>query len=360
MNLTEVHKAIKDGDINALRAYWSEDPKAVNQIPILNNHLLMLTPLQLAVLLNKLDIVKLCLSIKGIDVNAIAPSIINSSNGEKTALSIAIEKDNKKMVKALLDAGAEVDIVNSNALTFAVEKEAYSAMDALIESGKDLDLQQDSALITAVELRNAPMVRKLSTLQGINPNVVLPGNKSLLVLAIENIATMPDDSMNDDSSHNDIQIVEDLLRIPGIKATESNEKGQSPFSTALDKQYSSLIPLLLETSGFRLPVYHKNVLLKKIIALPDKEVVKTLLRQVIDQTTILGICFWKKDGIFEPALSRGPLAIACAELKRLDPTFSAAKNSSQFFKNEPLEKAWVLVDRENRDPDDDNDYILNK
>eukprot|EP00744_Colponema_vietnamica_P012237 GILI01017185.1.p1 GENE.GILI01017185.1~~GILI01017185.1.p1 ORF type:complete len:185 (+),score=13.75 GILI01017185.1:728-1282(+) len=91
------------------------------------------TPLMLAALANRFDVVKILIS-EGADVNAMA-----SSYGD-TALSLAVATDNLDLIVYLVDEGAEVYFGSPHCtpLHIAVQRACLPSVTALVNEGSNL------------------------------------------------------------------------------------------------------------------------------------------------------------------------------------------------------------------------------
>ncbi|XP_031574916.1 uncharacterized protein LOC116308594 [Actinia tenebrosa] len=120
-----------------------------------------------------------------------AGAYVNTTdNEEKTALFYAVQDNNERMVRALIDAGADniTDNEGKTALFYAVQDNNESMVRALIDAGADVnttDNEGKTALFYAVQENNESMVRTL-----IDANAFLNTcdieNKTALIHAVDN------------------------------------------------------------------------------------------------------------------------------------------------------------------------------
>ena len=116
------------------------------------------TALIFAVKAEQTKMVKLLIK-AGADAN-----IINDSVEDTTALTIAIKKNNLKIMKLLLDAGADpnaLDVDGRSPLALAVKANNLKMVKMLIEANVNLEKNFDSVLIRATKNGNTKMVKLL-------------------------------------------------------------------------------------------------------------------------------------------------------------------------------------------------------
>jgi uncharacterized protein len=119
-----------------------------------------LTPLQLAALQGKLDVVKVLVN-KGANVNA-----RSTFNGE-TALMKAVMTDHREIVRYLLDHGAQVDVKDNNgstALFHAAYFNRLQSLELLIARGADrtiINNRGETALVAAEKVGSKATAERL-------------------------------------------------------------------------------------------------------------------------------------------------------------------------------------------------------
>lgn len=116
------------------------------------------TALIFAVKAEQTKMVKLLIK-AGADAN-----IINDSVEDTTALTIAIKKNNLKIMKLLLEAGANANVADEGGQTpleLAVEANNLKMVKMLIEANVNLEKNFDSVLIRATKNGNTKMVKLL-------------------------------------------------------------------------------------------------------------------------------------------------------------------------------------------------------
>ncbi|MCK4719365.1 ankyrin repeat domain-containing protein, partial [bacterium] len=106
-----------------------------------------------------------------------------------TALHLACKKPNGDIMRALIRAGADVNVFDwddRTPLVYCSDAGSFDMVRDLVEAGADIDLEASWALLTAVRYEHAPIVRYLLE-QGANPNIesTTRGNPLIVMAAMD-------------------------------------------------------------------------------------------------------------------------------------------------------------------------------
>lgn len=246
------------------------------------------TPLSVAVVTGKSNIVKLMLGQPGVQLNT------TDHNGH-TPLTLAAKKGHETIADLLLQMeGIDLgpDGRNQTPLTTALESRqlniAWSLMNAERRRNSDNDNGQ-SLLSWAAESDKRDVVRRLNDLYTINPNLQDEGGQTALSRAAE---------------RGNLSMVGLLLENKAIDVNVKNRDGSTPLSQAAKNQHKNVVQLLAAKD---------NVTLHSLVQAGDLQLVDFLLHCDIDighrdiqgQTLLHIAVIFKQLQIAERLLERG-------------------------------------------------------
>ena len=164
---SEIHAVVFNGKIHESDELQQIVENVKSHVAKLRNAQAPLIQLWTAVLNN--DIAKVRDALKqGIDVNEIDMRFAVAGGNGRRALNYAAIRDNSKMIRELLSAGADIDLANKSGFTplmHAAEYGAIHAASALIEAGADVtkkSLRGHTALQVAELRKDDQMIALLS------------------------------------------------------------------------------------------------------------------------------------------------------------------------------------------------------
>ncbi|KAL8745006.1 MAG: hypothetical protein Q9190_002820 [Brigantiaea leucoxantha] len=195
------------------------------------------------------------------------PTFSRSTEAEDQALLRFVAKGDKKMVKAFLDGGANVDatdIQGEASLIRAVQRGDTSVVKLLVSYGANVDVafQGQTALYRAVARGDTSVVKLLvREVKGINAR---SNGETALFRAC---------------SKGDSSIVKLLLEHPAIDVNTSSDDGEKAFHRAVSKGEGSIVKAFLEHQGIEVdaPDIEGNTPLYKAVCRSDTSITKRLL-----------------------------------------------------------------------------------
>ncbi|WP_374699553.1 ankyrin repeat domain-containing protein [Wolbachia endosymbiont (group A) of Limnophora tigrina] len=187
------------------------------------------TLLSTAFLDNQENVVKALLAVDGINVNF-------QYQLDKTLLHLAIEKGNEKIVEALLNKGARVDlkdVYGKAPLHLAIEKGDEKIVKALLNKGASVDLKDvygKAPLHLAIEKGDEKIVKALLN-KGASVNLPDKSGSTPLHLAIRK---------------GDENIVNALLAVKGIDVNLRDSSESAPLYLAAEKGKMEIVEAILD------------------------------------------------------------------------------------------------------------------
>jgi serine/threonine-protein phosphatase 6 regulatory ankyrin repeat subunit B len=253
-------QAIRKNNLETLQKLLQDSPDLEQQEPGGAE-----TPLTLAVSLTRVEALKLLLE-AGADPSYVLPDL-----GMKlTILQAAASKPEPELVRALIDAGADLNATNvmgSTALNEALDKGHLEAVDALLYAGADVNVgtqgfQKSPALIQAVGHAYFDLIPRLLAL-GAEVNQANREGATPLMFALVADAEWRNARPTEELDRRQREIIEQLLSAgadPNAALTQqvylfhdgsSLSEGMTPLMVAAGKGDRDLVQRLLEAGADR-------------------------------------------------------------------------------------------------------------